>query len=174
VLRIRLRTILLLLVGLIALGGVVSTIPNINLGFYSSKNCGVGSTSLLVDFGTGATPMTSETCAADFTGTGWQLFAATETTVEGTADFPSGFVCRIEDVPAAEKESCTSTPGADAGRWAYFYATAATGSTWHYSLQGAATRHPACGDWDGWRYLLPGENPKDHPPRMAAKPYRCN
>ena len=172
--RIRLRWVLVALVALVALGGMISRVPNIDLGFYSSKDCSVQSTTLLVDFGTGATPQSSLRCASNFTGTGWQLFAATGTRVEGTNQYPTGFVCRIEQTPSAAAEPCVSTPDAKTGHWAYFYATAADGPVWHYSLQGAAMRKPKCGDWDGWRFILPGENAATTPPRQEPAPYSCN
>lgn len=173
-LRVRLRTILIALVALVAIGSAVSTIPNVKLGFYSHKDCSVGSTTLLVDFGTGSTPESELSCAAGYHGTGWDLFKAVGFRVEGTSNYPTGFVCRIEDVPAASSEPCLETPAASAGHWAYFYATAADPHTWHFSPIGAGMRKPNCGDWDGWRYLLPGEDPLSNQPRQVPNAYRCN
>ncbi len=163
---------LIALLALVAIGGLISRVPNVDLGFYSSKDCSVQSTTLLVDFGTGATPRSSLRCASNFSGTGWQLFAATGFRVEGTSQYPTGFVCRIEQVPAPSSDTCLNTPGAKTGHWAYFYATAAS-PIWHYSLQGAGIRKPACGNWDGWRFLLPDEAPATNPPRQEPKPYSC-
>ena len=171
--RFRLRTVLIALLALVAIGGLISRVPNLNLGFYSSKDCSVQSTTLVVDFGTGSTPQSSLRCASNFTGTGWQLFAATGFHVEGTSQYPTGFVCRIEQVPSPRQDACLNTPDNKNGHWAYFYSTASTGNTWHFSPIGAATRKPKCGDWDGWRYLLPGEDAASNPPRQEPSPYSC-
>ena len=171
--RFKLLTVLLALVAVVAVGGLISQVPNSNLSFNSGHDCAINSTSQVIDYGTDNPSEPTLACANNFSGTGWDLFSATKHRVEGTGEYPTGFVCRIDDFPPVATENCATIPDAKRGHWAYFYATADSGSTWHYSLQGAATRKPKCGDWDGWRYLLPGEDPVSNPPREAAQPYRC-
>ena len=84
----------------------------------------------------------------------------------GTTLYGDAFVCRIDNLPAAGQESCTSTPPASA-YWAYYRARA-TDSDWTYSPIGASSTHPSPGSVEGYAFgarAVPGIAP-----RSAALP----
>lgn len=179
------------LIGLILLAAVFAAVPEIvralgihsswtNFGTISEKPVTRGAcvdegVTLVVDFGPSSNRATQTWCAATYgqvsTNTGWSLFAAAHLTVSGTADYPTGFVCRIEGFPTSKTESCQHVPNSGSGSWAYFTATDASG--WHYSQVGASVAHPKCGSWQGWRYIEAGAV-RIAPPRVAAAPFKCN
>ena len=175
-LPIRLRTVLIALVALVALGGIISVVPALQ-GNHSAASCkttrGGKDTALVIDYGSKSSVQSSVTCISDFTGTGWELLVAANAKPEGTADYPTGFVCRIGTIPSRDSETCLNTPSSKVGHWAYFYATASRGNTWHFSPQGASMRKPICGDWDGWRFVESGESAASSLPRVTPKPTTC-
>ena len=176
--RISLRTVLFALVGLVAIGALISTgalntvskspvtAPAKSAGFCSSDGV-----SLVIDYGKQANADPVISCGFSFEGTGWALFAATEQKVEGTTEYPVGFVCRINGFPDAKDQPCTSTPTGAQGSWAYYYATAQLGNHWMFSAAGASMRKPKCGDVDAWVFLNPGE--KTHEPSLAPLTHTC-
>ena len=170
------RTVLIALVALVAIGGLVSTgaLSTVSggddkAGINSPGFCKTDGVSLLLDYGTGG--QQDIFCAESFQGTGWELFTATSQVVEGTTEYPVGFVCRINDFPSAEEQSCSSTPSGAEGSWAYYYATAQLGDTWMFSASGASGRKPACGDMDAWVFIGPGE--KNHEPVQKPNTFKC-
>ena len=173
--RFSLRTVLIALVALVAIGGLFSTgaISTVSNGPAVSSSvmdstCQTPGVSLVIEYGADREPQTA--CAENFAGTGWELFATTGQKVEGTTEYPVGFVCKINEYPA--EQSCSGTPSSDQGSWAYYFATFESGETWRFSPVGASTRKPQCGDFEGWVYLSPGE--KAHPPLLAPRPMKCN
>lgn len=176
--RLSLRAVLLALVGLVAIGGLVtsgalSTVSKSQTdtiasteGFCSSE--GVG---LVIDYGTKSDRPATIACSLSFIGSGWELFSATNQGVEGTSEYPSGFVCRINDFPSAAEQPCTSTPTSAQGSWAYYYATSQLGDHWMFSAAGAAMRKPSCGDVDAWVFINPGE--KSHEPSTPPQTFKC-
>jgi hypothetical protein len=180
--KISLRMVLVALVALVAIGGLISTIPS---GQQSTKELSKfeshqgqcnneNGVSLVIDFGISSKREPQSVCVKDFKGTGWQLFAAANISVAGTDEFPTGFVCRIADWPSTSVQPCTSTPTAAQGTWAYFVASADTGPNWLFSGQGAAMHKPKCGAVEGWRFVEPGEVGSQSLPRLAPATFGCH
>lgn len=179
------------LIGLIVLATIWAAVPELTkalgiksfwpaLGTISEKSVTRGQcidegVTLVVDFGSASKRAIRTACAVSFgqrdSDTGWNLFAATRMTVEGTLDYPTGFVCRIAGYPDRRTQDCNHVPGANAGHWAYFIATDA--SSWHYAQTGSAISHPACGTWQGWRFIPIGET-RIKPPRVTPETFSCN
>lgn len=176
--RISLRTVLIALVGLVAIGGLISTgalstvsKSPVTDSAKSSGFCSSDGVSLVIDYGNKANISPVVSCGFSFEGTGWELFAATEQEVEGTAEYPVGFVCRINGFPESKEQPCTSTPTSAEGSWAYYYATAELGDNWLFSAAGASMRKPLCGDVDAWVFVNPGE--KSHEPSVTPQTKKC-
>lgn len=173
--KISLRMVLIALVALVAVGSMVSTIPSekpLSQGSFAEGQCDEeDGVSLVVDFGTSSDRDALELCALDFTSTGWDVFAAVELVVEGTSEYPTGFVCRLDGWPTMEQQACSKTPTAAQGSWAYFSASENKG--WQFSGQGAAMRKPACGSVEGWRFVEAGEVASQSWPRVDAKTSSC-
>ena len=171
--------VLVALVALVAIGGLISTIPSAESSKHSSNSASFHDgqcsnepgVSLIVDFGksSGREPLVR--CAREFTGSGWQLFAAAGVEVSGTDEFATGFVCRVADWPSVEKQPCTSTPTAAQGTWAYFVSTET--NSWQFSSQGAAMRKPKCGTAEGWRFVEPGEVASQSMPQVLPITVGC-
>ncbi len=177
--RISLRMVLIALVAFVAIGGLISTIPSEPKATRLPENVGSAQcesglgVSLVIDFGTSSASGIEEFCVTDFDATGWDLFAAAGVSVDGTSEYPTGFVCRIEGWPASEVQPCSKTPTAAQGTWGYFVADAGS-AEWQYSGQGAAMRKPQCGAVDGWRFIEPGENVSQSLPRVKPSSFACN
>ncbi len=137
----------------------------------TSVLCTDNGTSLVIDFGTNENKTPVKKCVQDFEGNSWDLFEAAKVNVAGTEKYPVGFVCRIENFPTENTETCKETPGTKNGSWAYFLSD--ENGDWEYSPIGASMHKVACGVGEGWRFLLPGE-PVQTPPRVTLKTYVCN
>ena len=172
--RISLRTVLIALVAFVAIGGLlssgalstVSESPSLST-ITQDGTCQTDGISLVIEYGADREPTSA--CAIGFSGSGWDLFAASGQKVEGTSEYPVGFVCKINDYPG--DQSCATTPSSDQGSWAYYYATYDAGSNWKFSPAGASMRKPKCGDIDGWVFLKAGE--QAHPPIFEPRPIKC-
>jgi len=146
---------------------------------FTDGACSAGSqgVTLVADFGTASKRKPLIRCAIGFDGsvsaaaTGWALFSAAGVDVAGTEQYPQGFVCRIDGLPNAKQQPCTSTPTVAQGSWVYF--TSSNGSAWHFAMQGAAMSHPACGDFQGWRFVVPADGTGVGGPRVKAASFRC-
>ena len=146
------RAVLLILLAIVAIGSVTTTSNNSS----STESrvvdgpCSEDGTTLVIEFG----PLELGSivrCVQDFSGNGWELFEAAELSVEGTADYPNSFVCRIQDLPSAEVEPCDGTPNIQTGSWIYFVANADDEPrNWQRSPVGASSRTPKCGDSEAW------------------------
>lgn len=176
--RIPLKAILITLVGLVAVGSLVSqtpTTPATTSTQVQSEPCTVTGVTLVIDFGaSGKSGKTVEAyCVQNFSGNGWQLFRAAAIDVHGTSEYPQSFVCRLQGVPDAKDEDCQGTPDFRTGTWVYYVASAeGENNTWSRSGAGAAMRKPKCGDFEGWRFVT-GFEAANFPPRMSAKPFSC-
>lgn len=176
--RLSLRAVLFALVGLVAIGGLVtsgalSTVsksPSAK-GPTTTGFCISDGVSLVIDYGTKSDRPPIAACGLSFEGSGWELFSATKQEVQGTVEYPSGFVCRINDFPSIPDQPCTSTPSSAQGSWAYYYATSQLGDHWMFSAAGAAMRKPGCGDVDAWVFINPGE--KSHEPSTPPQTFKC-
>jgi hypothetical protein len=112
---------------------------------------------VVVDFGSSSSRTSLIRCVANGTGlSGWQLFEAAGIRVEGTSQYPSGFVCRVAGWPSVKNQPCTSTPTLAQGSWAYFRSSLDQPG-WHFALVGAGTTKPACGQTEGWRFVTASE-----------------
>ncbi|MFM1984120.1 MAG: hypothetical protein RL723_555 [Actinomycetota bacterium] len=171
--KVSLRAVLFTLLVLVALGSVFSVGPvkqkNLALEVSNSPCVDTGVT-LIVDQG-GNQDQVLTRCVKYFEGTGWNIFNAANLNVQGTAEYPESFVCRLNDFPSAETEDCLRTPSFAKGTWVYFNATAEN-TEWMRSGQGAASRNPSCGDYEGWRYITSVDQ-SNAAPRFEARPFRC-
>lgn len=172
---IPLRAVLFSLIGLVALGSVVSLKPDSPKSSEVKVNDGACTTSgvtLVVDFGkTALEPLVK--CVRQFSGTGWQLFEASSIQVEGTAEYPESFVCRIAGFPKKDKEDCLGTPSFVTGTWVYFQSGVKNESQgWLRSAEGSASRKPQCGDYEGWLFVM-GQSTQGQLPGLEAKPFKC-
>lgn len=173
--------VLIALVALVAIGGLISTIPSDQKSSSDSSKfashegqCSEeNGVSLVVDFGTSSGREPVATCIKNFKGTGWTLFSASNLKVSGTDEFPTGFVCRIGDWPSVESQPCTSTPTPTEGTWAYFVASEGTFGDWQFSGQGASMHKPKCGAVEGWRFVEAGEVGSQSLPRLKPQTFSC-
>ena len=176
--RISLRMVLTALIALVAVGSLISIIPSESQNSPQAETASQGQcesvdgVSLVIDFGTSSNREVAELCARDFNSTGWTLFSAAGVKVEGTSEYPTGFVCRVDNWPTAEDQPCTKTPTAAQGSWVYFVADPGS-STWQYSGQGAAMRSMSCGAADGWRFVEAGEVISQTAPRVQPTTKSC-
>jgi hypothetical protein len=174
--KISLRTVLIALVVLVAAGGVIGTVPS-DTNKVTGKNFSTGQcqeqngVSLVVDFGKSSLREPLQLCAKDFKATGWDIFAAAGLSVEGTSEYSTGFVCRLDGWPSAEKQPCTKTPTSVQGTWAYFVAEAEKG--WQFSGQGASMRKPSCGSVEGWSFVESPNVASQSFPRVEPMTFSC-
>lgn len=177
-----LRVTLIGLVALVALGALLPGFLSMSVSNYSANGsqspwgkpvngeCNLPGVTLVIerypDSGS-----TKAHCVPGFKGTGWQLFAGAGIEVQGTTQYPAGFVCRIAGYPAEALESCTNTPNGRVGTWSYFYATAQDGGKWHLSMQGAAQRQPPCGSVEAWVFSRGATPPLK--PQFEPHPISC-
>ena len=154
-----------------------TTAPNSTKAFAQDKptkgSCANDGVTLVVDPGADSGKAATAYCALNFSGTGWQLFAQANVSVEGTQQYPGGFVCRINGYPTSTMQDCAETPTTKQGTWVYFNAQYIPKhkSTWRFSMQGAATRRPSCGSVDGWVFVRGGNSAVR--PRIAPTPFDC-
>lgn len=177
--RTPLRSILISLVALVAIGGAVTALTEEKdsspiSNFVGSKGaCESEGVTLVIDFGAKSDKPPIETCEKKFSGNGWQLFDAAGIEIQGTSEFPEGFVCRIQNWPSDSVQDCADTPTYSEGTWAYYYADSKNGSKWLLSGAGAAMRNPECGSIEGWLFLEPGEDRSILKPSIDPHPFVC-
>ena len=146
------RAVLLFLLAIVAIGSVTTTSNNSESPVAQALDgpCSEAGTTLVIEYG----PLERESivrCVQDFSGNSWELFEAADLTVEGTANYPSSFVCRIQNLPSTEIEPCDGTPSVQTGSWIYFLANADDKPRkWQRSPVGASSRKPQCGDSEAW------------------------
>ena len=183
------RLLRITLIGLVALVAFAAFLPTLSQltgfkitwsqaanptssGQSETAECTGNGVTLVIDPGdsAGTTPLIE--CVKNFNGTGWDLFAAAGAKVEGTSQYPVGFVCRIDGYPAPTAQTCQNTPSRKQGTWVYFNMAAGGEPIWRFSMQGAAVRRPECGSVEGWVFSS-SEKPLDHP-RVTPKPTICD
>lgn len=177
--RVPFKAVLITLIGLVAVGSLVSQAPALtspNSTQTLNQTCTGSGVTLVIDFGEAiaADKAGSQNyCVKDFAGSGWQLFEAAGVDVGGTAEYPQSFVCRVLGTPSKESEDCLGTPNFSTGTWVYYVASADSNQGgWVRSGAGAAMRKPKCGDYEGWRFVS-GFAEANLPPRTPANPFRC-
>ena len=177
----RLRTVLIALIALVALGSIWSALSSTGPSVTPKKSapqatfvdgaCTVDSQGVteVVDFGVDRAPLTY--CAQNFTGTGWDLLSQ-HLSVEGTSDYSTGFVCRINDVPSVEAQDCVNTPTYEEGTWAYFVADKDSAG-WVLSGTGSSMRKPECGTSEAWVFTS-GRNIEQQAPSVEPVIFSCS
>ncbi|MEY4993609.1 MAG: hypothetical protein RIS82_731 [Actinomycetota bacterium] len=140
----------------------------------TSGVCQTTGVTLVVDFGAGSGKETLTECAENFEGNGWGLMEHSGLTVEGTAQYPDAFVCRINGWPSTDNQDCLDTPTYEEGSWVYFK-TLENGA-WVRSGQGAAD--PAnilkCGSAEGWVFITASTPEQEQQPSVSAPKLECS
>ena len=159
--RLNLRVALILLIGLVAAGGLWS-------GFQSPRSESVDSAAeaslksvtLVVDFGadSGRQVKTLKVENLPKDASGWDVIVKSGTAVKGTIQYPTGFVCRLDGWPTEGSQDCADTPAFTEGHWAYFVTSKKLGNGWLLSGQGAASHISSCGEFEGWKWVGSGED----------------
>lgn len=169
-----LRVVLFTLIGLVAVGSAISVKPftsSFSFAKVSDGACVNSGVTLVVDFGQDAESLVK--CVQDFSGTGWQIFEAASIDAQGTSEYPKSFVCRIAEFPSLSSEDCLGTPSFATGTWVYFHSSVKNKfSGWLRSGQGAASRKPECGDFEGWRFVI-GQSTANQVPDIEPKSFKC-
>jgi hypothetical protein len=178
-----LRITLIGLVALVALAAVLPALsaavglkisfdePAATTGSTVSGECTQNGVTLVIDYGLEAEKKPEVLCAKGFNRTGWELFNAVNRKVEGTAQYPTGFVCRVNGYPTVAEQDCSNTPTRKQGTWTYFNIAAGHKSVWRFSMQGAGVRKLECGSVEGWVFSS-SSTPLNHP-RVAPHPFIC-
>lgn len=168
--RLNLRVALFLLIGLVAIGGLWSGFQTTPDGL---ERAGFKTATLVIDFGeaTGKQPLVVELADIPADETGWDLLVRSGVIVEGTAQYPTGFVCRLDGWPTAAAESCDQTPAYSDGHWAYYVTSQDISQGWLLSGQGAASHVVECGGLEGWKWVGPREEAT--PPSLFPEIREC-
>lgn len=187
-----LRATLIGLIGLVALAAVwpvlsaaigfkMEVLPGSktslsNTAAPESRACSQSGVTLVIDYGTQSTKPAKVSCVkgidgSNATATSWDLLAAAGLKVQGTLQYPTGFVCRINGYPNKQQQDCLSTPTRRKGTWAYFVMAPDSKPVWRFAMQGAASRKPICGSVEGWVFSS-SSHPLNHP-RITPKPFVC-
>ena len=148
--RNSLKIVLLILVGLIALGGALSAnsgpkADSAAEALYGACSAGTPGVTLVIERSDAAPAIT---CTPNFSGSGWELLDGAHD-VQGTLNYPTGFACRIDGYPTSAAQDCADTPTYAEGSWVYFYADSDT-EGWAFSGAGSSVRKPACGTSEAW------------------------
>ncbi len=140
----------------------------------TSSIAGGNSVQLVVDFGqeSGREPLNKR--VADFAGTGWQLIEAAGLKAEGTGDYPTGFVCRLEGWPSQDQQDCVDTPTPAEGTWGYFVTNPEIGTGWIVSGIGSNMHKPKCGQAEAWVWVPPGKSVSDVRPSVEPEIFECD
>lgn len=179
--RLNLRVVLFALIALVSVGATITALaPRQNLGIGAADSDWVAGecspeqpgVSLVIDFGTDSERDTIERCLTDFKGNGWDALGAAGLATEGTAQYPTGFSCRIDGWPSPLEQDCRDTPSYREGFWAYYF-SGPDDQAWRFSGTGAAMRKPSCGGYEGWRFVHYGEAAGRIVPRSTAATFSC-
>lgn len=171
--RLRLRSVLVALIALVAVGGLIAALNSGRKLPDATEGAAGGSVQLVVDFGAASGLRTIDVRVPNFAGSGWQLLEQAGFDVEGTADYPNSFVCRLDGWPTRQMESCGSGASGRNGHWAYWVTNPSLGDGWILSGVGAAAHHPECGQAEAWVWVPAGLDSSAVKPRVAAKVFEC-
>jgi hypothetical protein len=171
--RISPRSALLSLVAIVAIAGLIGALKGGRKVETSSLSGGKGSVQLVVEFGAASGMRTIDVRVPGFSGTGWQLLELAGFDIEGTADYPNSFVCRLDGWPTRSMESCTSGPSGRTGHWAYFVTNPALGAGWVMSGVGAAAHRAECGQAEAWVWVAPGADTSKTAPKSQPRVFEC-
>lgn len=171
--RFKLSYTLIGLVALVAIGAFFSVRPTSSSQAPDLASTATKDVTLVIDYGSGSQRSID---AIDLhqvanTATGWDVLRQARTQVQGTDQYPTGFVCRINWWPSLAEQSCKETPKANQGHWAYFVTNLKLGKGWIVSGQGSATHIPDCGGFEGWSWVPAGKSIT--PPRYEVSVRGC-
>lgn len=184
--RLSLRTVLIALVALVAIGSAISALSGLkptasatpsasasqrtDTEIITETQCSKDTpgVSLVIEFAGGAQDL--EFCQTGFASDGWQLLANVAE-VEGTEQYQTGFVCRVNGWPAPADQDCIDTPKYSEGSWAYFLSNSK--HKWSYSGMGSRFHKPACGSAEAWLWVPSGKSPTQAMPTIAPKTFKC-
>jgi hypothetical protein len=172
--RLNLRVALVLLVALVAAGGFWSGFQTTeHERVDSASSASTKSVTLVIDFGTqsGRQVKTLRVESLRNEASGWDALVKSGIVLQGTSQYPSGFLCRLDGWPTEESQDCADTPTFSEGHWAYFVTSKRLGNGWLVSGQGAASHIPDCGEFEGWKWVGPGEEAS--PPGVAPEVIGC-
>ena len=184
--KLSLRTVLIALVALVAIGSTFSALSGVNptssatpsasasrslnpeIIFETQCSKTLPGVSLVIEFSGGAQDL--QFCQTAFSSDGWQLLANVAE-IEGTEQYQTGFVCRINGWPAHADQDCIDTPKYSEGSWAYFLSNSK--HKWSYSGIGATFHKPACGSAEAWLWVPASKSPTQSLPTIAPKTFKC-
>ena len=172
--RISLRSVLIALIALVAVGGLMAAIDAKRSVSNSLPTTGKGFVQLVVEFGEASKMRKIDIQVTDFAGTGWQLLERAGVEVEGTADYPTSFVCRIDGWPTRQMESCHDGSYGRIGHWAYWVTNAELGDGWILSGIGSAAHRSECGQSEAWVWVPSGKSSNQIKPQTPIQVAQCN
>jgi hypothetical protein len=180
--RLSLRTVLIALVALVAIGTGYSALSGVNptasasprsteaVEIIAETQCSkeTPGVSIVVEFSGASQDL--EFCQQGFASDGWTLLTNIAQ-VEGTEQYQTGFVCRINGWPAPADQDCIDTPKYSEGSWAYFLSNSK--NQWTYSGIGASFHKPVCGSTEAWLWVPGSQSPTQSLPSIAPKTFKC-
>lgn len=142
----------------------------------TDSNTGVQSNSvqLVVDFGNESGREIISKRVENFTGTGWELLLAAGLDPEGTGDYPTGFVCRLDGWPSPDLQDCSDTPTPTEGTWGYFVTNSEIGKSWIIAGVGSNMHRPKCGEAEAWVWIPSGKSISDVRPGIEPETIDCS
>ena len=139
-------TVLLAVLTLTGCAGAASESPSATGSASASADEPCAEVTVVVEFGSLDAP-SIEACAP--AGAAADVLAAVDVTTEGTVDYGDQVVCRVNDLPAPDVESCATLPSA--AYWALWVKEAAD-AEWAYAMEGVATLQLTAGQSVGLVY----------------------
>jgi hypothetical protein len=173
--QLNLRRVLIALVALVAIGGIWSALF---AGSDQSKtDAGVDSISgtIVIDYGkSSGKPVETFDFDLPLGSSSWDIFKSEGIQVQGTQDYPTGFVCRLNDWPSKDDQDCADVPTYSEGSWAYYVTNPEFGDGWFMSGVGAATHTPVCGGYEAWVWIAPGQSASSTLPNFEPTTRGCS
>lgn len=171
--RFKLSYALIGLVAFVAIGAFFTAHPATSLQALDPAATATKDVTLVIDYGatSGRSIDVIDLNQVTNAATGWDVLLDAQAKVQGTDQYPTGFVCRINGWPTAADQDCRETPKANQGHWAYFVSNLQLGKGWILSGQGASAHIPDCGGFEGWSWVAAGETAT--PPRYSVSTRGC-
>jgi len=155
--RFRASIVLVPILVVLALSGCAGTSP--------------GAASTPTPSATTAGPCTEVTVIVEFTtldhkpitacapaGVAADVLKAAKLSTAGTTDYGNQVICRVDDLPSPDAESCATLPSA--AYWAMWIKSSAD-AKWEYAQEGVATQQLADGQFLGLRYTTGNDTTGD-------------
>lgn len=172
--RLSMRSVLIALIALVAVGGLIAALDTKRSVSNAQPSTGKGFVQLVVEFGADSNIRNIDVQVTDFAGTGWQLLERAGVDVEGTADYPRSFVCRLDGWPKHQMESCQTGPNGRTGHWSYWVTNAELGKGWIMSGVGAAAHRSKCGQSEAWVWVPAGKGSDQVKPQTRIRVAQCS